>query len=364
MTPQKKDNPMLERISIKNVALISELSIDLSRGLNVLSGETGAGKSLIIDSISLMLGERADRSLISHGKNFASVEAVFQVENENALSYLEEVGLEKEKTVVIFRKIYSDGRNECRVNGKSFTLAMLKKLTAFLVDLHGQFEHQSLLRVSSHVEILDDFACLSSLKDSLEKELAEIHSIQLKLEDFVESDEERERTLEFLKFAIDEISQADFKEGEEESLKEKLALLQNQEKIKIALSLCVDLLSFGETGSILENISKTIVSLGSISHFDTKFEKERERLLSAKYELSDVSEMISQLLEELETEGDFEAVDKRLDLLKLLKKKYGGSIEKINAYYTEAQKRFELLTNATKEIENLKKEKQLHADKS
>ena len=148
---------MLQSLTIKNIALIDNLTIELNNGFNVLTGETGAGKSLIIDSLALLLGEKADKSLISYGTDFASVEAVFYTESNVVLNKLEEFGLERENTVIIYRKLSLDGRNECRVNGKSFTLAMLKSITSPLMDLHGQFQHQELLKVSNQLLTLDDF---------------------------------------------------------------------------------------------------------------------------------------------------------------------------------------------------------------
>ena len=148
---------MIKRLELKNIALIDDLTINLSNGFNVLTGETGAGKSLIIDSIALLLGEKADKSLISYGEKFASVEAVFETNSPEVLSKLEEFGLERENTVIIYRKLSIDGKNECRVNGKSFTLSMLKSITSPLMDLHGQFQHQELLKASCQLSTLDAF---------------------------------------------------------------------------------------------------------------------------------------------------------------------------------------------------------------
>ena len=146
---------MLESLSIKNIALIEKQTVEFKKGLNVLSGETGAGKSLIIDSLSLLLGEKADKHLISKGQTQASVEAVFTSLNKQVKEKMEELGLDIEDQLIISRKISLEGKNECRVNGRSFTLSMLKKLAAPLMDLHGQFEHQNLLKISSHLNILD-----------------------------------------------------------------------------------------------------------------------------------------------------------------------------------------------------------------
>ena len=148
---------MLQSLTIKNIALIDELTIELGEGFNVLTGETGAGKSLIIDSLALLLGEKADKTLISYGTNFASVEAVFTTNLDSVLNKMEEFGLERENTIIITRKLSVDGKNECRVNGKSFTLSMLKAITSPLMDLHGQFQHQELLKENCQKRIQRGF---------------------------------------------------------------------------------------------------------------------------------------------------------------------------------------------------------------
>ena len=189
---------MLQSLTIKNIALIDEITIELGSGLNVLTGETGAGKSLIIDSLALLLGEKADKGLISYGKQFASVEAVFTTDSELVLSKLEEFGLEKENTIIIYRKLSADGKNECRVNGKSFTLSMLKSVTMPLMDLHGQFQHQELLKESAQLKVLDAFG-VSEIKPKRKEYLdvfLRLKQVKKQLASFNFDSKDREKLLD------------------------------------------------------------------------------------------------------------------------------------------------------------------------
>ena len=197
---------MLQSLTIKNIALIDNLTIELNGGFNVLTGETGAGKSLIIDSLALLLGEKADKSLISYGTDFASVEAVFYTNQPGVLNRLEEFGLERENTIIIYRKLSLDGRNECRVNGKSFTLSMLKTITSPLMDLHGQFQHQELLKTSNQLLTLDDFggSKLASAKKDYQECFYKLKQIKKQLSSFNFDSRDREKLLDMYSFQISE----------------------------------------------------------------------------------------------------------------------------------------------------------------
>ena len=229
---------MLERLTINNIALIHNQSIEFTDGLNVLTGETGAGKSLIIDSLSLLLGEKADKSLISRGEKVASVEAVFTGVPEQVKEVMVELGLEEDDTLIIVRKISAEGKNECRVNGNTFTLSMLKKLSAYLMDLHGQFEHQNLLKVSNHISILDLYGGkqVIDLKNDYFNVLAEYKDILNELEGFTIDDQERNRLIDLYGYQMQEIDDAAFYEGEEEELKNYRNQVLHQEKILDAVN--------------------------------------------------------------------------------------------------------------------------------
>lgn len=348
---------MLQKLTIKNIALIRELSIDLERGLNVLSGETGAGKSLIIDSISLMLGLRADKTLITNGESEASVTAVFEVADDSAaLAYLEEVGLERDTTIIVFRKLFASGKNECRVNGTPFSLSMLKQLTSKIIDLHGQFDHQSLLRPALHINILDKFVpeIIERFKISLQKLVLERKNILSSLAEYEGSDEERARAIDLLRFQIDEIEKSNIKEGEEEELKSKRTKIVNQEKIASALTITIsdlDAPGFANIGNLLGG---AVSQLSSVSSYDLGIEEQLKRLQSLRYEFSDILTEIKDLGSSFDFDESLaDSIEERLDEIKLIKKKYGGSIEEISKFLESARTKLEKLETSSEIIKKL-----------
>ena len=354
---------MLRNLSIKNIALIDNLSIELTNGLNCITGETGAGKSLIIDSISLLLGERADKTLISYGKDYAYVEAVFETNNENVLNVLESFGLERESTIVISRKISVDGRNECRVNGKVFTLSMLKKVTLPLMDLHGQFEHQTLLQVNNHIKVLDSydkdtvFPYLLEFRSTLEK----LKDIKSELSSFTSDESERIRLIDLYKFQIDEIESAAFKDGEEEELKEFRVRVLSQEKIMTALKSSLDILRNGGYGgaSLTELIGRLNGEITSVSSYVGELKNIGDRLDGVKFELVDIVDTIEAVQDNLYfNEFEAEQNEKRLDLLSSLKKKYGNSITEINEYLDKIKHEYNRLISSEEVVSELLVQKQ------
>ena len=352
---------MLQSLTIKNIALIDNLTIDLSTGFNVLTGETGAGKSLIIDSLALLLGEKADKTLISYGENFASVEAVFETNSSVILDRLEEFGLDRENTIVIFRKLSIDGKNECRVNGKTFTLSMLKTITAPLMDLHGQFQHQEILKTTNQLKTLDDFGGvqIKQAKEKYKELYHKLNSIKKELASFNFDSRDREKLIDLYSYQINEIEEANFKVGEEESLKEFRVRVLNQEKIALSLE---RLNSFfegaGENYGILGLIKRADIEIADVMKYMPESSEIAERINSARYEIQDIAEIIEGLKDSLDFD-EFSALEneKRLDLLTSLKKKYGANIAEINEYLEKIKKEYEKLLNSAEVIERLEKEK-------
>jgi len=354
---------MLSSLSIKNIALIENLTINLKEGLNVLTGETGAGKSLIIDSISLLLGERADKNLISTGKDFAYVEAVFEDLDSCVGEILESFGLEREDTIVISRKITAEGKNECRVNGKVFTLSMLKKLTAPLMDLHGQFEHQSLLKPSNHIKVLDDFNKdkIYPLMQEFQSILYELKDIKSELSSFEVDLAERERLIEIYGYQINEIESANFKIGEEEELKEFRVRVLSQEKILSSIKRALELSLGGGYGgaSISEMIGKISAEISSISPYLKEVENLSSRLDGVKYEIIDIIDNLESIKDNLYfNEFEAEENEKRLDMLSSMKKKYGATIEDINEYLLKIKQEYKKLESSEEIINELLERKE------
>ncbi|MBR7172511.1 MAG: DNA repair protein RecN [Clostridia bacterium] len=352
---------MLQSLTIKNIALIDNLTIDLSTGFNVLTGETGAGKSLIIDSLALLLGEKADKSLISYGSNFASVEAVFETNSENILQKMEEFGLDRENTVVIFRKLSIDGKNECRVNGKTFTLSMLKALTAPLMDLHGQFQHQDILKTSSQLKTLDDFGgkAIKIAKQNYRETYHKLNLVKRKLSEFNFDSRDREKLIDLYNYQINEIEEANFKDGEEESLKEFRMKVLNQEKIALSLDRVSSYFDgAGENYGIVGLIKKCDYDFSEVLKYLPENEELAKRISSARYELQDIAETVEDLKNNL-TFDEYLASEneKRLDLLTSLKKKYGANIQEINEYLEKIRVEYDKLLNSAEIIEKLEIEK-------
>lgn len=352
---------MLQSLTIKNIALIDSLTIELGVGLNVLTGETGAGKSLIIDSLSLLLGEKADRGLISYGENFASVEAVFHTELEEVLNKLEEFGLERENTIIISRKLSQDGKNECRVNGKAFTLSMLKCITAPLMDLHGQFQHQEILKETNQLKTLDDFGGeqIKQAKKDYKEQYYKLKEINKKLSGYNFDSRDREKLLDLYNFQINEIEEANFISGEEEKLKDFRMKVLNQEKIAMGLSrVCGMFDGSGESMGISDLLKRCDYEFSEIAKYMPEQEDLTNRLASARYELQDIAECMESLKDNLcFDEFEAEANEKRLDLLSSLKKKYGSNIDEINLYLKNIKSEYEKLVNSAEIIEKLTSEK-------
>lgn len=348
---------MLQSLTIKNIALIDELTIDLKNGLNVLTGETGAGKSLIIDSLALLLGEKADKSLISFGKEFASVEAVFETNSDEVISRLEEFGLEKENTIIISRKLSLDGKNECRVNGKSFTLSMLKTITSPLMDLHGQFQHQELLKDSAQLKILDEFgsAEIKQTKQEFKDIFFKLKQVRKQLSNYNFNSRDREKLLGLYSYQINEIEEAHFVVGEEEELKEFRVKVLNQEKIIDAIKRSNAY--FGD-GGITYLIKRLERDFEDIVRFLPEKNELLERISSCKYELEDVADELENLGDSLYFD-EYSAMEneKRLDLLSSLKKKYGDSIEEINLHLEKIKLEYDKLQNSAEIIEKLENER-------
>ena len=349
---------MLLSLTIKNIALIDDLSIDLCNGFNVLTGETGAGKSLIIDSLALLLGEKADKSLISYGSNFASVEAVFETSSNAILDRMESLGLERENTIVIFRKLTLDGKNECRVNGKTFTLSMLKQLTEPLMDLHGQFQHQELLKQENQLLTLDEYGGteIKKLKDVYREIYQNLKRVDRQLSTYNIDSREREKLIDLYGYQINEIEEANFQNGEEENLKAFRMKVLNQEKIALTLSRLEEMFSgAGDDGVGTVGLMKKIDhEFSDVIKYLPENEELSKRISSARYEIEDISESISAIKDNLYFD-EYAAAEneKRLDLLTSLKKKYGDSIEEINRYLETTKAEYEKLSTSSEIIEKL-----------
>lgn len=338
---------MIKELYIKNIALISEARIEFDKGLNVLSGETGSGKSVILESINFVLGSKADRSMIRYGENEALVRAVFHVdENSEAVKKLEEYDLDSDETIIISRKLTSDGKSVSKINGTTVTATMLKNITQSLVDVHGQSEHFYLLSEENQLKVIDSLNDkIPSIKAQLGDIIAKKNGYKKTVASLGGDEGERARRLDLLSFQINEIESADLKIGEYDELKTRRALAINAEKILLALNTAKSSLS--EDGGCSDSLSAAMHAVNSIANLSDDYDKLSVRLESVYSELDDISEIISDLSESLNFDADeAKRIEDRLGVLNSLRKKYGQDEEEVLSFKDKAKKEYEALLDS------------------
>lgn len=340
---------MLERLVINNVALISELDVELQSGLNILTGETGAGKSIIIDSVNLVLGERASRELIATGRQKARVEAVFSIEGKREImDTLAKFGIDcYDDELFLMREITASGRSLCRINGEMVPLNVLHEVADSLVDIHGQHAHQSLLDTKNHMLMVDefDFRNIAPLRDKVNGIAKEYHETEKRLNSGFVSASERERRIEILNFQIKEIEKANLSEDEERLITEEISLLSNAEKINDSLENAAELVG-GERGS-LNGLRLAADLMSKISGLSSDYEDVFSRLENLYYELEDCSYVLRDLRSGFEYSPErLNELETRLDYINSLKRKYGGSIKEILEFKEKAYKELDELVSS------------------
>jgi len=348
---------MLQQLLIKNIALIEDITIDFNNGFNVLTGETGAGKSIIIDALNLVLGERADKELVRNGTYKARVEGVFSIENNKLISnLLDENDIDNEEDMLfIVREISSEGKSVSRINGSLVTLATLKKIADKLADIHGQHEHQLLLNPENHLDFLDGFGGREILqqKDNVRIAYTYYKSCLDKLNGDWGTPEERSDKIEMLEFQINEIEKAEIVIGQEEELLKKAELLKNFDKIKDTLIETSALIG----GNALDEIRSGCATFSKISSINDEYSLLHQRLESAFYEIDDISSEIKSIASGVEADPfELEKIEDRLALIKKMYRKYGNSEEEVLKFYDDACEKLDNLINAEQIIEELEKQ--------
>jgi len=344
---------MLSSLTIRNIALIDNLEVIFGSRLNVLSGETGAGKSIIIDSLNMLLGARFDKSLLRHGADEGLVEGIFRL-NDSERQTLSEQGVECEDELIISRRFFVDGRNEVRLNGCLSTSAVLKNTTSLLVNIYGQNEHQVLLKSGSHLKITDYYArsCVEPLiakVSAIYKEYKDTLNQISKYSDAVQN----ERNIEIFQFQLNEIEDAKIKEGEEDALLSVRQKHLNFEKIATALSTAKEVLYESESRTAIEAVAAALNAIGRITSAGQEYEELYERLDGVKTELKDINYTLSSFEEGDFSEAEYDKIERRLDLISNLKRKYGGSLEAIQKFKTKVQAELEGLLNSAGHLEKL-----------
>lgn len=349
---------MLQNLHVKNLALIDETEVEFTNGLNILSGETGAGKSIIIGSINLALGEKVSKEMLRDNGETAFVELIFHVENENTIAKLKALDVDPEDgTVILSRKITS-GRAVGRVNGEAVSVSRMKEIASLLIDIHGQHEHQSLLSKRKHLEILDAYAkdAIGDKKGKTAEAYRRYRSLKDEWEHSNVDAEERKRELSFLEYEVKEIEDAQLHNGEDEELEQQYRRFSNGKKIMEGVNG-----AYAVTGGEMENasemIGRAVRELSAVSSYDEAVAGLEGQLAEIDNLLSDFNHEISSYISDEDFDEEaFYQIEKRLDLINHLKSKYGNTITEILNEYDEKQKRIQVLSDYDSYLADMERE--------
>lgn len=321
---------MLTQLYIENVAVIEKVSVDFHSGFSVLTGETGAGKSILIDSINAILGERTSRELVRTGAKSAFISAVFSSLGKNALAKLQELGYtpDEEESVMLQREITAEGKTTCRINGRPATVSVLKEIGPMLVNIHGQHESYGLLSPDNHLAYLDSMGLPQGLADRYAAAFTEAKKIRRELDSLNMDEAQKARQIDLLTYQINELEAADLKEGEQEELDSQRSMYRNSEKIASAIAQAKEALDGGEDAEgAVSAVSAAADSVGSAGQYIPDMQKLAERLQSVSYELEDCREELRGYDDSLEYDpSELDEIETRLDTLYRLGLKYGGSV--------------------------------------
>ena len=337
---------MITTINIKNIGIIDDLSIDLNQGFNVLTGETGAGKTLIIDSLAIITGGRFSKEMIRRGEDHSYIEVcLFMPEHENAI----------EGNIIVSREIYSNGRNSCKINGRLVTVNELKEFMKDIIDIHGQNDNQTILNQSSHIGYLDSFIGeeIENIKLKYRELYNRYNKIKQDLANNYGDEKEKQRRLDLLKYQYDEIEAANLKAGEDEKLEEKRKIILNSEKITENLKIADEALSMQS----IDSINTAIKALEKIENIDSVYSNKLSELKSIYYDIQELSRDISSLNEDIYfDEEERNEIETRLDVIYSLKRKYGNTIEEIINYKEKLEQEIYEIENVDELNNKMKKE--------
>lgn len=347
---------MLSVLHIENIAVIEQAEILFEGGFNVLTGETGAGKSIVIDAISAILGERTYRDVIRTGANRAFVSAIFT--NIPQYDWFSENQVEFDtQELQVQREIYADGRNVCRVNGRPVSVASLKKLGGRLINIHGQHDSQQLFDEENHLTYLDAFARDEQELEAYQQAFFAMQSVQREIQKLSMDESEKLRLVETLTFQIEEIRAANLVSGEEEQLKERRKVLQNAEKLSDALRMADEALYGGDSSDGAAGLlSNAEHALSRVSTISADMQTLHQKISDLMYSVQDAADELRAMRDDLSySEGELEEIEERLDAIHKLKRKYGASVEDVLAYLADSEQRLDEIEFASDRIETLKK---------
>lgn len=351
---------MLQTLKIENVALIDKATIELDKNLNVISGETGAGKSIMLDSLGFVFGGRADRSLIREGANSMKVEAIFNNLAQSHIDFIKELGIDFEDELFISRSLDMSGKNVCKINGELVPVAVVKKICSRIIDIHGQSEHLAILNNDYQLEIIDLFSHQTEdIKIKLAENIEEYKNIEKDIQSLGGSEKEKQNLIDLYTFQINEIDSLNIKENEYEDLLNEKREMSQFEKINLNLVGAYDSLTKSSfSDSSLDSINTATKSMQNIIDLNQNYQNLYERLNSAYIELSDIADTIKDYIDNNTfDEARFNYVDERIDAIKSAFRKYGGDYENLKKYYEDIATKLDNLKNGEeRRIELIKKQ--------
>ena len=338
---------MLLEISIKNFAIIEAISLNFEKGMTVLTGETGAGKSIIIDAMNMMLGARATTDVIRHGAPKAEIEGLFSVENSHALQMIfDEQGIELGDEIIIRREILQNGRSVSRVNGQMVNLSVLRSIGQYLVDIHGQHDQEELMRPQLHIQMLDGFgdAGFLELKQAYQTNFDAYRKMRKQLLEIKKNQEEHRARIEMLEFQMAEIESASLQPGEDLKLNQERDKLLNHKNIADTLTNAYTMLD-NEEFSSLANVRSAMNDMESLEEYDVEYREISTSLSESYYVLEDVTKRLEDIIESLDFDGNrLMQIESRLDLLHAITRKYGGNVDDVLMYFAKITEEYNLLT--------------------
>ena len=338
---------MLLEISIKNFAIIEAISLNFEKGMTVLTGETGAGKSIIIDAMNMMLGARATTDVIRHGAPKAEIEGLFSVENSHALQMIfDEQGIELGDEIIIRREILQNGRSVSRVNGQMVNLSVLRSIGQYLVDIHGQHDQEELMRPQLHIQMLDGFgdADFLELKQAYQTNFDAYRKMRKQLLEIKKNQEEHKARIEMLEFQMAEIESAALQPGEDIKLNQERDKLLNHKNIADTLMNAYTMLD-NEEFSSLANVRSAMNDMESLEEYDVEYREISTSLSESYYVLEDVTKRLEDIIEDLDFDGNhLMQIESRLDLIHAITRKYGGNVDDVLLYFAKITEEYNLLT--------------------
>ena len=338
---------MLLEISIKNFAIIEAISLNFEKGMTVLTGETGAGKSIIIDAMNMMLGARATTDVIRHGAPKAEIEGLFSVENSHALQMIfDEQGIELGDEIIIRREILQNGRSVSRVNGQMVNLSVLRSIGQYLVDIHGQHDQEELMRPQLHIQMLDGFgdADFLELKQAYQTNFDAYRKMRKQLLEIKKNQEEHKARIEMLEFQMAEIESASLQPGEDLKLNQERDKLLNHKNIADTLTNAYAMLD-NEEFSSLANVRSAMNDMESLEEYDVEYHEISSSLSESYYVLEDVTKRLEDIIEDLDFDGNrLMQIESRLDLIHAITRKYGGNVDDVLMYFAKITEEYNLLT--------------------